>query len=368
MGGTAMKRTLSLILIFLLALSGCGSEPESDKTSVYYDGVLNIYNNGEFFTNYRSQLCYIDFTTMQSAYVCPKPNCKHDNPADCSSFGMSNHPIAYGGKLFFFTNEILRTEDGAKGSSTIWRANIDGTNREKMCTLDGLAVAQYDRAMLVGSVLYFTATEIFFDEFGNSTTFSAYYFMSYDFADNSLINIKKLCEGYNGGAGVFGELDGKVYLSCSYLSEELPFEVMMDPDAFAEAFEKNSVKLSQTYDISTGTFSDVGKVPVTCRSGYLVFWDGKTEETRVVSLGGREVTVSGFSSGGFYIVVNDKIFSMPDGLVYDLKTNEMHKLLYDNKYTVVHYIDGEYILRASTGDSKEYIAVTEKELIGSEME
>ncbi len=353
--------------MLLLALSGCGLAPKAGETSIYYDGVLNIYNDGEFFTNYCGQLCYIDFTTMQSAYVCSKPNCKHDNPDDCSSFGMSNHPIAYGGKLFFFTTEIARTENGAKSSSTILRADIDGTNREKMCILDGLTVEPYDRAVLVDSTLYFTANEKFFDEFGNSTTFSASYFMSYDFADNSLTNIKKLGEGYNGGAGVFGELDGKVYLSCSYLSEELPFEVMMDPDAFAEASAKNSVKLSQTYNIATGAFAEVGKVPVACRNGYLVFWDGKTNKARAVSSGGREVTISGFGLGGLYTIANDKIFSMPDSLVYDLKTDKMHKLLYDNKYTVVHYIDGKYILRASTGDSKEYISVSENELIGAEI-
>ncbi len=363
-----MKRILPLILILLLALSGCVSEPEAGETSTYYDGVLNIYNNGEFFTDYRSRLFYIDFTTMQSAYVCPKPNCRHDDPDDCSSFGMSNHPIVYDGKLYFFTNEISRTEDGAKSSTTVWRASIGGTSREKMCTMDGLTVQPYDRAVLVGSRLYFTAAESSFDEFGNSTTFSSYYFMSYDFADNSLTNIKKLGEGYNGGAGVYGGLDGKVYLSCSYLSEELPFEVMMDSDAFAQVLEKDSVKLLQTYDISTGEFAEVGEVPAACQNGYLVFWDGETKETRVVSSGGSEITISSFGLGGLYTIVNDKIFSMPDSLVYDLKTNKMHRLLYDNKYTVVHYIDGKYILRTNTEDGKEYIAVAEKELIGAETE
>lgn len=363
-----MKRILPLILILLLALSGCGSAPEAGETSTYYGGVMNIYNDGEFFTDYRNQLFYIDFTTMQSAYVCPKPNCKHDDPDDCSSFGMSNHPIVYDGRLYFFTNEISRTEDGAKSSTTVRRASVDGTNREKMCTMDGLTVQPYDRAVLVGSTLYFTAEERSFDEFGNSTTFSSYYFMSYDFADSNLTNIKKLGEGYNGGAGVFGELDGKVYLSCFYLSEELPFEVMMDSDAFAQVLEKDSVRVLQTYDISTGDFAEVGEVPVACQNGYLVFWDGETKETRVLSSGGREVAISGFGLGGLYTIVNDKIFSMPDSLVYDLKTNKMHRLLYDNKYTAVHYIDGKYILRTSTEDSKEYIAVTEKELIGAETE
>lgn len=351
----------------MLALSGCDSAPEAGETSIYYNGVLNIYNDGEFFTDYRSRLSYIDFETMQSAYVCPKPNCKHDNPADCSSFGMSNHPIAYDGKLYFFTNEIIRTEDSTKSCTTIWRADIDGTNRLKMCTLDGLEFQPYDRAVLAGSTLYFTAAEKFFDEFGNSTTFAAYYFMSYDFTDNSLTNIKKLGEGYNGGAIVCGELDGKVYLSCSYSSEELPYEVMMDSEAFAQAFEKNSVKLLQTYDITTGEFSEVSEVPDTCQNGYLVFWNKETKEARVVSSGGREIIVSGLSSGGLYTIVNDRIFSMPDNLVYDLKSNEMHKLLYDNKYVVVHYIDGKYILRASNEDSKEYIAVAEDELIGAEI-
>lgn len=192
--------------------------------------------------------------------------------------------------------------------------------------------------------------------------------MSYNFADNNLTNIKKLGEGYNGGAGVFGELDGKVYLSCSYLSEEQPYEVMMDTDAFAQALENSSAKFLQTYDIFTGGFAEIGEVPVACQNGYLVFWDGETKETRVLCSGGSEVSISGFSLGGLYTIVNDKIFSMPDSLVYDLKTGKMHNLLYDNKYTVVHYIDGKYILRTSTEDGKEYIAVTEKELIGAETE
>ena len=166
-----MKMILPLILTLLLALSGCGSAPEAGETSTYYDGVMNIYNNGEFFTDYRSRLFYIDFTTMQSACVCPKPNCKHDNPDDCSSFGMSNHPIVYNGRLYFFTNEISRTEDGAKSSTTVRRADIGGTNREKMCTMDGLTVQPYDRAVLVGSTLYFTAEEKSFDELATQQPF-----------------------------------------------------------------------------------------------------------------------------------------------------------------------------------------------------
>ena len=71
--------------------------------------------------------------------------------------------------------------------------------------------------------------------------------------------------------------------------------------------------------------------------------------------------------GCLYTIVNDIIFSMSDSLAYDLKTNEMHKILYGNKYMVVYYIDGKYILRTSSGDSKEYIAVTEDELIGTEI-
>lgn len=362
-----MKRMLLLVLVFMSALSGCSSAEKAGETSVYYDGTLNIYNDGEFFTNYRNQLFYIDFTTMQSAYVCPKPNCKHDNPNDCTSFGMSNHPIAYDGKLYYFTNEISRTEDGAKSCTTVWRADIDGTNRVKMCSMDELSFQSYDHAVLVGSRLYFTAAKVFYDEFGNSTTFSAYYFMSYDFADNSLTNIKKLGEGYNGGAIVCGELDGKVYLSCSYSSVELPYEVMMDFDAFAEAFEKNSVKLLETYDISTGDTTEVGEVPVGCRGGYLIYWDSETKETIVVNAGRNEITISGFGMGCLYTIVNDIIFSMSDSLAYDLKTNEMHRLIYGNKYMVVYYIDGKYILRTTTNDSKEYIAVTEDELIGTEI-
>ncbi len=357
-----MKRILPIALALMLALSGCSSSPEAGEASIYYNGILNIYNDGEFFTTYRNQLCYIDFSTMQSACVCPKPNCKHDNPSDCSSFGMSNHPIAYDGGLFFFTNEIEMTESGAKSCTTIWRADIDGTNRVKMCVMDGLAFQSYDRAVLVGSRLYFTAAEVFYDEFGRSTTLSAYYFMSYDFAENSLVNIKKLGEGYNGGAMVCGELDGKVYISCSYLSAELSYEVMIDADAFSQAFEKDSVKLLETYDISTGETARVDEAPVYCRNGYLVYWNNETKETRVVSSGGSEITISGFGAGGLYTIVNDKIFSMPDGLVYDLKTNKTHKLICDGKYTVVYYIDGEYILRASTYDGREYTAVTEDEL------
>ncbi len=118
----------------LLMLFGCGeanSAPsENNERIVWTYG--NADEKGELYTDSEDRLYFFDFDTMQSAVLCSKPNCPHTNENECSAFGMSNHPILYGDKLYFFNVETNFNGDEITDTTTIYKAEPDGTNRVKV--------------------------------------------------------------------------------------------------------------------------------------------------------------------------------------------------------------------------------------------
>lgn len=107
-----MNKILRLFLAGMLAfpLTGCANNNSaSPENNVHI--VWNFGNADErcelFIDNNTERLYFMDFETMDSALLCSKPNCTHSNEDECSAFGMRNHPILYGDKLYFFDDEEI---------------------------------------------------------------------------------------------------------------------------------------------------------------------------------------------------------------------------------------------------------------------
>lgn len=113
---------------------------------------------------YAMHLMYMDFASRQEIYLCSNSGCNHDTP-DCPSvFLSSDFPITT--RLFLYNNQlyILSKEpdqDGSMSSGTIadpdnenipaaeekpavlYRAELDGTNRQKIYTFDTAALEDF---------------------------------------------------------------------------------------------------------------------------------------------------------------------------------------------------------------------------------
>ncbi len=101
------------------------------------------------------QLLYVDFATQQEIYLCSDVSCTHDNP-DCTAvfptdtFAGNTALFVWGDSLYILSKE--QDQDGTavmgvlgdSGSTpveaaptSLYRANLDGTGRERICSLDG---------------------------------------------------------------------------------------------------------------------------------------------------------------------------------------------------------------------------------------
>lgn len=104
--------------------------------------------------NYGTHLMYMDFATLQEIYLCSTAGCKHDSP-DCPAVLLYDDFPTWTTKLFIFQDNlyILSREYDNDGSmlqetitiggntpeskpATLYRANLDGTERKKIYTFD----------------------------------------------------------------------------------------------------------------------------------------------------------------------------------------------------------------------------------------
>lgn len=241
-----MKRISLAAALVLAMLSGCAKEntatPKSNERITWtYD---NADERGELFRDNDDRLYFMDFETMNSAVLCSKPNCTHKNEEECSAFGMSNHPILYGDKLYFFDVETNFDGDEVTDTTTVYKADPDGTNRVKVCEINGLALLEYTRMLIVGGKAYFSMDKTGWNE--DKTASSGYnevWFCGFDLSTGTFERIEKLHEGWCSSSWIFGLYDGKIFFSYAYSEEKIPYHENVND------ISKYITNVFKTYDI-----------------------------------------------------------------------------------------------------------------------
>lgn len=137
-----------------IAVHMISKEPSSDNFKAdNNDGEIKYinysstsdYKNGYFYIKDDQNIMYFDYGTQKEVYLCNKPNCKHEDNT-CSSYleiGESNELFYYdqhlylinaqaSGSIVHFTGDGQISEDQKGHPSTIYRMNLDGTNKEKL--------------------------------------------------------------------------------------------------------------------------------------------------------------------------------------------------------------------------------------------
>ncbi len=353
---------IALSLAAVILFTSCASNTTSDEARIITN-YTNLCNNGELYTDYHSRLHFADFTTMNSAFICPYPNCAHEDEATCPSFGMSICPTIYGDNLYYFTFGVSHEEDGYVWNTYFYKANIDGTNRTKINELRGLQVMSYTKLLLIGDTFYFCPDSVEFDEYGNTTSHNASYLYSYNFKDNEFTKIDKLSEGYGAGAWLFGIYNDEIYFHINYAEEEYDYKLLEDLEYAESVFTKYYVK----YNISDGSISKLDYTVDYIMSGYLITSDVDGNMT-LHAPDGSETAIPKLQDAS---IVNGYIFDRMSKTTYEIETGKLLSLKTDDIMTeIVYYIDGYYILRSIDDDKGGYIytKVSAGELIGSEIE
>ncbi len=137
-----------------------------------------------------ARLLYMDFETLQEVFLCSNAGCGHNSP-DCPSvlsrddFGFYTLLFTYQGSLYLFSkaqdndgtarSEFVEVESAGgmntEGtSSVLYRADLDGTNREKVYTFDA-SVTVEDYVCGDENGLYMVTKKLTSNQEGVSTYF-----------------------------------------------------------------------------------------------------------------------------------------------------------------------------------------------------
>ena len=340
-----MKRLLTIILITVVLFTACASNVDVDVMSRPSNPYLNENGNGEFYADDDRRLLYFDFGSMQSALVCSRPNCKHDDPEACSAYGMRNHPTIVDGKLYFFTTEIEWVSDAYVTNTRIYRAETDGTGRVEIGYLENLSVAEYGNMLIKGNTAYFVGTESEFDNVNFANTgFEKSYMCSFNFKTRKLKNYGLIIEGYNSGVSLYGEYNGGIYMRSSYTDEKIDW---FTDDAMDQLIALG-VSEEYRFDLDSGEIAkNELPAPTFIGDGFYGYNDG--ENIVVLNSEGNKMTVEGLNMPMTIvsIPINGYIFDTTAKLALDLNSGEVKLLSSEIKINdiVIAYTGGGYIVK-----------------------
>lgn len=288
-----MKKTITLLLIIIMAFSlcACGSETvfESENLSetqgMSFDGGGNLellckrdgfgcsskagyyyltedcdrLQNGDF----ASHMMYMDFKTQQEIYLCSDTGCNH-NTADCSSvFLNDDFPSAttlifiYNDKLYILSKDMDRsgevsTEFSFENKSLdektesiptiLYRANLDGTDREKIYAFDSLVTLE-DLVLGNENGIYVITKKLSAERHGAST-YNTSSEKNLVFLDVEKREEKLMCSlDFNDSINwnVQGCFDQSLVLTGNDFGKELSFEEKQDEDTYKALYDKSDL-------------------------------------------------------------------------------------------------------------------------------
>ena len=371
-----MKKLLMMIIIACLLFCSCGStlSPEDLTEPVRLSSSYeNLNLNGEFYCDAIDGsvgallvLKFIDFDTMQISPVCSKPNCAHNNKNSCTAFGMQNHPTIIGNNLFYFQYVYEYDKEGNTTEYVnVWKADLDGSNRVKIDTLDGIAIEETDYAAVIGSKIFFVGMEKESKALTDmSMGLDKYYICSYDCAKEKFVNHGYLCEGYNGGARVYGRYNGGLYIGASYEAEQYDYKKGIN--GYWEHYEKNYRSNYFRFDLETGEITK-SDMPSLDKGGFVTdeLYGYRNENGRicVIDADGNSRLYENFNYIGGY-PINGHIFNTDNNTALELASGAVKKLkssVVPQFYTVTAYYNGSYILVNSI-NPRSYISMSAEKL------
>lgn len=157
--------------------------------------------------SYGSAIMYMDFATQQEVYLCNNAGCSHDT-VSCNAIIPEDEFSPYFGTIFTSNGKLYLLSCGGDSEgetitfgytdsgmmqvstpNTLYRMNLDGTNREKVYTFpDGVTVEL--TVLGNGSSLYFITKEL--SQSGGVTTASNRQLMRYDISSGKTASIASL--------------------------------------------------------------------------------------------------------------------------------------------------------------------------------
>lgn len=362
----------------LSILTGCSGKPDTTGNSARLIwSFSNVTDNGMFYSDDEERLNFLDFESMNTTVLCSKPNCAHNDPGSCSSFGISNHPILYDNKLYYFDVEhIVDKDENYKDITTVYRSEIDGTDRVPLYKADDMSAAPFYRMILKGDTAYFYMTKQGNDK-GNSTGYDIGYFCSYNIPANEFKVIDNIYEGYHSGAWIYGAWNNKIYLSVSYSKEKIDFPLGGDKEAFDkfhQAIEDATIDEYMVYDIETNTLTQ-SELPVPVYVGEGVYAYEKEGGSALLPENGEEILLKDFEKTDTFCVFNGVVFNISKKICTKLsEKNTAYSLNISDRQSIEAFYNGSFIVKEVIVDDTGavlntiYKKIYEADLIGEKID
>lgn len=348
-----MKKTCqaSIFILFvsiLFIFSSCGSAGTDDETLYYVSPSEIAYKNGMFrVADGIGMLEFLDFDSMVTAPICPKPNCSHTDPSTCSALGINGVRFIYDDKLWWFDNDTVYENGEIHVFSPLYSADVDGTNRVKVAVLDGMYVLSPSVYVKNGKT-YFEARNFGRDnKSGNSTGYDKVYLYSYDFENKEFTELFAVKEGYHAEISIIGRYENSLALRIT--------------DGIENQLDLNPPRRYMFYDFDSGEYTECGKKIHLAQKDWLISSedDGTIIVDRAYSDEKYSITDERFTQAFWkgYRIFDGMLMCTGDGYAYELKTGKVRTTQICSLHA---YYKGKYIV--SFMNSNEYIELTKKEL------
>lgn len=294
------------------------------------DGYYSIHSNEDGMMN----IMYVDYKAKKQIYLCDKSECKHDNEK-CTSFidfkyGAMEKTILCDDKYLYLIVSEYNNENGVSTyisypgqekedePTTIYRMNLDGSNKKILATLSTGEVLG-DSFFTDGNYIYGVAMK--------SVTTALEENSNYTYSDSSrLIGISndsgeiKEVSKWDSDCRVLGVFDNKVITLKLKFNKELTSEDKVDEEKYMELL-KNGEETIVSFDMKTGEFKEL--------------ISNKSKEGYYYNMYGKDIF--------YYSYQGDKI------MVFDLNSNKEYVFL-ESKYSNIQQIYDGYIISSDWSD------------------
>ena len=240
--------------------------------------------------SYGSHLMYMDFAALQEVYLCSDAGCSHDS-ADCASVLLFDDFMPYTTMLFPYQEKLYlfakeQDQDGsmqtnyAEGDSgwgavepdpsILYRANLDGTGREKVYAFDA-SVAVEDLVMGDEKGLYLVTKKLTSEKDGLDS-----YTHSTDrklvFLDPTKGELSEVCSmdfGGNISWKVAGCYDRTVIVQGTDYGREVSDQELFAEDGFKELYE-NSSQVIAALNLDSGQLTEKYRISNSQENSFLL--------------------------------------------------------------------------------------------------
>lgn len=277
---------VSSLIALAITLSGCSIKKDEDKTlseNVVSENLKMISHklaqNGAntkdgYYTistdeNGMMNIMYVDYKTKKQIYLCDKSQCEHDNDK-CTSFidmkySARENTLLSDGKYLYLVSSEFNNEGGISTSinygigevqqedepSSIYRMNLDGSNKKKLASLDSGELLD-DKFFTDGNYLYgivMKNTNIKIDGDTTYTKGDDYQLIGISIEDGERKNITDWDNDWT----ILGVYEDKLIVNKLKFDHELTDEERMDNEKYIAAY-RQAKEIIGTYDFNTKDF------------------------------------------------------------------------------------------------------------------